>query len=466
MRPAGVDGLTLVLSETTTGVYGARRMGEPASGEEREGRSVRELLPLAGYWRLASAYALNQLGWFVGTIALSVLVYRRTGSVIGSSGFFLCSQALPAVLGPPLVGRFDRLPPRVLLPALYASEALLYGLLAWLSGHFMLVPVLVIVVIDGVLALFASAIAVAARTELLKPAGLVREGGAVASVSFSTAYLLGPLIGGFVTALGGTRAALLLDCGLFVLMALALVSRAIPARTVHEGPDRRRLRAALAHIRGNRPVMALLTLQTLIYICFSISTPLEVVYTVHILHAGSSGYGLLMAVWGGAALAGSLAYARMRHGNSILLIGVAIALGAVGFGELALAPTLAIALLGAALIGVSNGLNTVLFSVELQEIVPQSWMALAMSVNQSLLLLAPSVGIILGGVIASLASVRFAFGVSAVASVVFAGAGLVAMAAGRAREDRDGAARGPEEPPDDPSASAADATVARSHTPA
>jgi predicted MFS family arabinose efflux permease len=392
---------------------------------------MRELLPLPGYWRLASAYALNELGWFVGTIALSVLVYRRTGSVLGSSGFFLCSQAVPAILGPPLVGRFDRLSPRALLPLLYWIEALLYGVLAWLATRFSLAPVLVIVVIDGVIALAARSIAIAARTEILKPVGLVREGGAVASISFSSAYLAGPLIGGFVTALGGTEAALLLDCGVFAVMGLALLSPSVPSSTVHEGPERRRLRAALAHIRQSRPVMTLLTMQTLVYVCFSIPTPLEVVYTVHTLHAGSTGYGVLMAVWGGAALVGSLAYARLRHGNTRVLLGVAIVLGAAGFAELAFAPTLAVALVGAAFAGMSNGLATVLFGVELQEIVPQSWMALAMSVNQSLLLLAPGVGIALGGLLGSLVSVRFAFGVSAVASLVFAAAGLAGFTSSR-----------------------------------
>ncbi|HET9125037.1 MAG TPA: MFS transporter [Solirubrobacteraceae bacterium] len=392
---------------------------------------MRELLRLPGYWRLASAYALNQLGWFISTIALSYLVYRRTGSILGSSGFFLCSQALPAILGPPLVGRLDRLPPRVLLPALYGGEALLYALLAWLTGRFALVPVLVLVVLDGILALAAGAIAVAARTEILKPAGLVREGGAVASLSFSAAYLLGPLLGGFVTAVGGTGGALLLNSVLFALMGLALLSRSIPARTVHEGPERRRLRAALRHVRANRPVMTLLTMQTLVYICFSISTPLEVVYTVHTLHAGSTGYGLLMAVWGGAALVGSFAYARLRHGDALILIGVAVVLGALGFTELAVAPTLAVALLGAVLIGASNGLSTVLFSVELQEIVPQSWMALAMSFNGALLLIAPGIGIAIGGLLGALVSVRFAFVVSAAASVVFAGLGLMSLAVSR-----------------------------------
>jgi MFS family permease len=425
---------------------------------------VRELLSLPGYWPLASAYALNQLGWFVATIALSYLVFRRTGSVLGSSSFFLCSQAAPALLGPPLVGRLDRLSPRVLLPAIYWAEAVLYGLLAWLTTHFSLAPVLVIVVIDGVLALGAGSIAIAARTELLKPAGLIREGGAVASVCFSTAYLLGPLLGGFLTALGGTRAALLLDCGLFTLMGLSMLSRSVPSRTVHEGPERRRLRAAITYIRKDRPVMALLSMQTVVYICFSISTPLEVVYTVRILHSGSTGYGLLMAVWGGAALVGSVAYTRLRHGDTRILLGLGIALGAAGFGELSVAPTLAVALVGAVLIGVSNGLNTVLFLVELQEIVPQSWMALASSVNQSLLLIAPAIGIAIGGALGALVSVRFAFAVSAVASVVFAGIGFAVLMTGQtASPEPPGEVGGPG---GEPTATVEGDAEIRSHTPA
>ena len=79
-------------------------------------------------------------------------------------------------------------------------------------------------------------------------------------------------------------------------------------------------------------------MKTLVYICLSIPTPLEVVYTVHTLHAGSSGYGILLAVWGGAALVGSVAYARLRNRNANVLLGVSVVLGAAGFAELAIAP--------------------------------------------------------------------------------------------------------------------------------
>jgi hypothetical protein len=91
---------------------------------------VTRCLRLPAFRRLLAAYVLNELAWSVGTLALSVLVYRRTGSAIGSAAFFLCSQVLPALVSPALVARFDRTPPRRVLPALYGLEALLFAALA------------------------------------------------------------------------------------------------------------------------------------------------------------------------------------------------------------------------------------------------------------------------------------------------------------------------------------------------
>src|ERR1700733_6461993 len=104
---------------------------------------MRQVLRLPLYRRLLAAFVFNELAWSVGTIALSVLVYRRTGSAIGSTGFFLLSQVLPALLSPPIVARLDQRALKRVLPALYALEALLFGVLAYLASRFSLVPVLV-----------------------------------------------------------------------------------------------------------------------------------------------------------------------------------------------------------------------------------------------------------------------------------------------------------------------------------
>ena len=145
-------------------------------------------LRIPAFRRLLAAYVLNELAWSVGTLALSLLVYRRTGSAIGSAGFFLCAQFLPALLSPALVARLDRASVRVVLPILYLVESLLFGALAFLTHHFLLVPVLVLALADGAIAATARSLATAARIEILRPRDLLHEGNALGSFGFSAEW--------------------------------------------------------------------------------------------------------------------------------------------------------------------------------------------------------------------------------------------------------------------------------------
>jgi MFS-type transporter involved in bile tolerance (Atg22 family) len=123
---------------------------------------VKRVLRLPAYRRLLAAYTLNELAWSLGALALAVLVYRRTGSVIGSAAFFLCSQFFPALISPALVARLDQRAPRRVLPALYALEGVLFLLLALAASRFSLVPVLALALADGIVAASARALARAA----------------------------------------------------------------------------------------------------------------------------------------------------------------------------------------------------------------------------------------------------------------------------------------------------------------
>ena len=50
--------------------------------------------------RLATSYAVNELGDWMGIVALSVLVFDRTGSALATAGLFLGTRFLPALLAP------------------------------------------------------------------------------------------------------------------------------------------------------------------------------------------------------------------------------------------------------------------------------------------------------------------------------------------------------------------------------
>jgi MFS family permease len=388
---------------------------------------LKSLIRVPAFVSLMLAYTLNELAWSVGTLALSILVYKRTGSALGSTGFFLLSQVVPGFVAPLLVPRLERLAPRRLLPALYWFEAILFGILAWLTSRFDLAPVLVLVLIDGVVALAARSLAGAVRADILKPLGLLHEGNALSNTVFSVCFMVGPLIGGGVVALGGTVAALAANAGLFALMGVSLAIASLPASAVRELSPKGRLRAALAHVKSDPPLRNLLSLQGVGVVFFTISTPVEVVYAEHTLHVGAGGYGAIVAAWGGGAVLGSLVYARWSRANiRVLLTAGSIAI-AVGLGVLAGAPDLVIALIGAVLAGIANGMMSTAFMTETQDRTPRDWMTLVTTLLQSIRQISPGLGILLGGVLAAAGSSRLAFGVAAAGSLLFAGATFVLL---------------------------------------
>lgn len=395
---------------------------------------MRQVVGVPVFRRLLAAYGLNELTWSFGTIALAVLVYRRTGSALGTTAFFLCSQFAPALASPLLVARLTGIDHRRVLRFLYGLEAALFGLLAWMAAHFSIVPILAVVLIDGTVAISARAVARTASVDVLRPRDLLHEGNAVINLVFSVAFMAGPAIGGLVVAAGGTVASLLVNCGLFAVIALVLSATALPATHVHDEDLGRtglqRLRAGLDHARAHRAVRWLLILQSAGMAAFTISIPVEVVFAQHSLHAGAGGYGAMLSGWGAGAVAGSAAYARYRRRpGRALLAASGVALG-VGFAIMATAPTIVVAVVGSALGGVGNGSGAAAGRTMLQEYTPQRWMGVMMSVNESVSQAAPGVGFVLGGVLASATDPRVALAVAAAGSLAYAGAVWVLLRPG------------------------------------
>jgi predicted MFS family arabinose efflux permease len=380
--------------------------------------AVRQPLKLSAYRRLLGAYALNELAWSIGSLALAVLVYHRTGSAIGAAAFFLCSQFVPALASPALVAQLDSLAPRGILPALYALEGLLFLALAGVAHSFALAPVLVLTVLDGVVALAGRSLARAATVTVLDQGGLLREGNALTNSVFSVCLMGGPAIGGVVVAANGTTAALLANSALFGLIALTLLSSSSLPAASSQSRGGARLRAAVRYVRGQPGIRSLIGLQAVGAVFFTMSIPVEVVFAQQTLHAGPRGYGGLLSAWGAGAVAGSLVYGRWRRLPSRALI--AIGAGALGTGlaVMAAAPGIVIALIGSALAGSGNGVEAVATRTAVQEQVDSEWMALVTSLHESISQAAPGIGIALGGALTALASPRVALGVAAAGALV------------------------------------------------
>jgi MFS family permease len=90
----------------------------------------------------------------------------------------------------------------------------------------------------------------------------------------------------------------------------------------------------------------------------------------------------------------------------------------VGFTVMAAAPTILVAVVGAAIAGSGNGVQLVAARTFVQERTSQSWMAIVMGLQESIVEAAPGLGIVIGGSIAALASPRAALGVAGAASLL------------------------------------------------
>src|SRR4051794_41987280 len=80
-------------------------------------------LRLPGLPRLAGALTLSELGETLASIALAVVVFGRSGSVLATGAFFVAARLGPALASQPLAASLDRVAGRRGLALCFAIEA-------------------------------------------------------------------------------------------------------------------------------------------------------------------------------------------------------------------------------------------------------------------------------------------------------------------------------------------------------
>lgn len=382
---------------------------------------MRQVLRIAAFRRLALATILNELAFMIAEIALALLVYRRTGSAFGATAFFLCAQVGPAFVSPLVVTRLDQGSAGRVLALLYSLEVVIFVLLGELVGSLAVPLILLLALIQGSLAVSARVLARAAWVSITSSAGALRDASAVLNSAASVCYLVGPAVGGGLVALGGTRLPMYVNAALLAVCVVVVAATSeLPRAVSDREPVLGRLRSAVAYVRRELVLRRLLSLQAVFMIFFTISIPVEVVFARHTLHAGAGGYGVLLSAWGGGAILGSALYARWRALPWRVLITLGATLVGAGLLPMAVAPDLGVAIAGAAIAGVGNGIQIVAMRTALQELTPAPSMTLILSLNESMFQAVPGVGILAGGAITALAGPRIALGVGAVGTLVTA----------------------------------------------
>ncbi len=380
--------------------------------------------------RLAASYAINELGDWMGLIALSVLVYDETGSALATAALFIGTGFLPALLAPVLVARVEIPQPRIALPLLYCGEAAAFGALVWLSLNFSLAWVVVVAAVDGALMLAARSLTRAVAASLLEPRGELRAGNAILNVAFTGGAALGPAFAGLVVAGFGVPTALLLDALSFYAIAWILFTAGpMPRAEPEPGRMRERVRAGIAYIREKTTLRRLLLAQGSVFVFFAAVIPVEVVFAKETLGVGDSGYGLMLASWGAGMVIGSVVFAAVRRASlAYLLLFSTLAVG-VGYLGMGASPTLAFACAASVLGGAGNGIQWVAMVSAVQELTLPAMQARVMSVLESIGSAAPGLGFAAGGIIAALVHPRATFVVAGIG--VFVIVAIAAPALGR-----------------------------------
>lgn len=396
--------------------------------------------------RLLVAYSVNELGTWFGYVALAVGVYDATGSALATAGLFIARGLLPALLAPLLVARVERSRRRGGLAALYLIEGVLTLGLAALIWRFWLPGVLLLVALDGVASIAATALVRAAAAETADAPAAGREPQAVAqlaasrspdpnareaaqrqanaalNVAFMCAFAIGPALGGLLVHAIGGPLALIIDALSFLLCALLL--QRIGSHVVGEEDSIvARLQGAFRHLQQMRALRTLLLTEAVAIVFFSSVEPVEVVYAKSTLSAGTLGLGVLLGVWGAGAAGGAVLFARAtKRSLSSMLIGGTLLVG-LGYLGFAAAPSLALACAAALLGGVGNGIQAPAMISSVQRMTPARLQGQLMSAVGSISALCPVIGFALGGVIAATASTRVAMlvagGVATLATLAF-----------------------------------------------
>jgi predicted MFS family arabinose efflux permease len=363
--------------------------------------------------RLLATYSVNEMGDWMGIVALSVLVFEATKSPLATAGLFLGTRFLPAFLGPVLVTRVERLRPRVVLPLIYCVETVAFGALALLASHFSLALVIVIATVDGTMALTGRALTRSVVVSLLEPTGELRQGNALLNVAFTSGAAIGPALAGLVVAGIGVQAALFLNAASFYIVALVILTAGVlPWAEPEAGGTWERVKAGFAYVREQARLRRVLVAQGLAFIFFSAVAPLEVVYAKETLGASDTGYGILLTTWGVGMVGGSLVFARVKKTPLIvLLLGSTVTVG-ISYLGMGIAPTLAVACAFSVLGGLGNGVEWVSAISAVQELTESGMQARIMAVLESVASAMPGVGFALGGVLAAVSSTRTTFTVS------------------------------------------------------
>ncbi|MBT2211432.1 MULTISPECIES: MFS transporter [Actinomadura] len=392
-------------------------------------RSVRPRRDLA---LVATACGLSTLGTTAAFLAM-VLHLREAGA--GWVTALLLAEISPVILMAPVAGAIvDRLEARAVLIWASAGQAVVSVALSLVDA-----PAAVV----GLVALLGAQAAVERPAAAVLVPHITGEDGATrgyARLGTGRALggIIGPAVGGFAGAAGGTRAALLLNAASFLVLAIAMTTVGARRRPHREaapaGGGRGFARAGFRVVLGDpvlRFAIPLTALAAGIALADNVAAPYR--FTDD-LGAGPVGFGVYEALYSVCELVGIQVFAlEAGRGREEGLLGAGnlmLGLGVLGIG---LAATYPLALAAAVVGGVGNGMSNAGEGAVIRRCTPEATRGRAFAASGSLIQAASVAGAAAGApAVAALGPAATMVVSGALASAV-ASAGVV-VALRRTRE--------------------------------
>ncbi len=341
-------------------------------------------------------------GSVVAGLAVSVLLYRRTGSAFLAASA-LALEFLPYLAGVALSALADRLPPRIGMVGASLISAAFAGVMAIPR---LPIPLLLLMIVGiGTVSPFFLGIRSAVLAEVLAGPSYML-GASLMGVVAQLSQVGGYAVGGLLLVAVTPSQALLFDAGTFVVAALLLQLGCVkrPARTTSR--ERSAFRDSLAVIpmlRTERPLRNVLLLTTLIPMLAVIPEAVANPYVAQ--HGGSSGHGALgvglylAAIPVGTVLGDIAATQLLTHEGRLRLVRPSVVACFVPGLFFALSPRLPFALVLLALTGVGSvwGMGLSQLRVELS---PPLMLGRVITLSTSLQMVTQGIGFAVGGAVA------------------------------------------------------------------
>ncbi len=383
--------------------------------------------PRTAIRRLAAARVVSVTGAEAAWIALMVAVYADTHSTVWMSAALFAAIGASGI-ATPLAGalgdRFDRR--RVMV----ASEAAAACVAAATTAFTHNPSALVALTLAAAVAQSPYYSASTAAVPNLVPAGDLAWANSTVTIGQNTGALLGPLAGGALCAVVAPSA-------VFVVTAVCLAASATAVATVHgrfadaEGgalSEHAGVRAG-ARVVLSDPVLRLVTLAWVVLLLMLGPVLVAELPLAHAFGAGATGYGILVACWGGGGIAGSLFGRRLARSRERATMVAGCGLMGAGFATVAAAPVLGVALAGMLLAGAAEGAVNVVEQGILQRRTPDAVRSRAAAAIETASLWAFALSFPAAGPLIAAAGVR---GVYVAAAAGCAASALVLVPAMRA----------------------------------